>query len=92
MVDPMFIIDKSLRSFLTAVTPTAVALIAVIFTCIYLILPEFIRVYLNLQEFYWIYLNFRGVFFLAPPPLNLTKSQANFKFLDTLYLNFIEFT
>ena len=34
MVDPMFMIVKSLRLFLTAVTPTAVAQIAVI-------LPEF---------------------------------------------------
>ena len=30
MVDPMFMIVQSLRSFLTAVTPTAVAPIAVI--------------------------------------------------------------
>ena len=36
MVDPMFMIVQSLRSFLTAVTTTAVAPIAVIFTCIYL--------------------------------------------------------
>ena len=63
MVDLMFLIDKSLRSFLTAVTSTAVALIAVIFSCIYLNLPGFIRVYLNLQEFNWIYLNLKGVFF-----------------------------
>ena len=34
MVDPMFMIVQSLRSFLTAVTPTAVAPIAVI-------LPDF---------------------------------------------------
>ena len=34
MVDPMFMIVQGLRSFLTAVTPTAVAPIAVI-------LPEF---------------------------------------------------
>ena len=32
MVDPMFMIVQSLRSFLTAVTTTAVAPIAVIFT------------------------------------------------------------
>ena len=36
MVDPMFLIVQSLRSFLTAVTPTAVALIAII-------LPEFLE-------------------------------------------------
>ena len=36
MVDPMFMIVQSLWSFLTAVTTTAVAPIAVIFTCIYL--------------------------------------------------------
>ena len=39
MVDPMFMIVYSLRSFLTAVTTTAVTPIAVIFTCIYLNLP-----------------------------------------------------
>ena len=37
-VDPMFMIIQSLRSFLTAVTTTAVAPIAVIFTCN---LPEY---------------------------------------------------
>ena len=44
MVDPMFMIVQSLRSFLTAVTTTAVAPIAVIlnvFTLIYLKFPEF---------------------------------------------------
>ena len=35
MVDPMFIIAQRLRSFLTAVTPTAVTPIEVILTCIY---------------------------------------------------------
>ena len=43
MVDPMFMITQSLRSFLTAVTTTVVAPIAVIlpvYTCIYLNLPE----------------------------------------------------
>ena len=43
-VDPMFMIIQSLRSFLTAVTPTAGAPIAVILpvsTLIYLNLPEF---------------------------------------------------
>ena len=40
MVDPMLLIVQSLWSFLTAVTTTAVAPIAVIFTCIYLNLPE----------------------------------------------------
>ena len=37
MVDPMFMILQSLRSFLTAVTPTAVAPIAVILPKFYLI-------------------------------------------------------
>ena len=44
MADPMFMIIQSLRSFLTAVTPTAVAPIAAIlpvYTCIYLHLPPF---------------------------------------------------
>ena len=36
MVDPMFMIVQSLRSFLTAVTTTADATIAVVFNCIYL--------------------------------------------------------
>ena len=40
MVDPMFMIFQSLRSFLTAVTTTAVAPIAVIFTCIDLNIAE----------------------------------------------------
>jgi hypothetical protein len=40
MVDPMFMIVQSLRSFLTAVTTNAVAPIAVIFTCIYLNIPK----------------------------------------------------
>ena len=40
MVDPMFIIVQSFRSFLTAVTTTAVAPIAVILTCIYLNIPK----------------------------------------------------
>ena len=60
MGDPMFMIVQSL----TAVTPTAVAPIAVIlheftrlyltlpdFTCINLYLLEFIRIYWNLPEF-----------------------------------------
>ena len=38
MVDPMLLIVKSLWSFLTVVTTTAVAPIAVIFTCN---LPEY---------------------------------------------------
>ena len=44
MVDPMFMIVKNVRSFLTAVTPTAATPTAVIllkFTLIYLNLPEF---------------------------------------------------
>ena len=60
MVDPMFMIVQSLRSFLTAVTPTAVAPIAVIlpeFTWICLKLPELTWLYLNFSEFTWIYLN-----------------------------------
>ena len=40
MVDPMLMIVQSLRSFLTAVTTTAVAPIAVIPTCIYLNIPK----------------------------------------------------
>ena len=43
MVDPMFMIVHSWRSFLTAVTTTAVALIVVI-------LPEFTWIYLNLPD------------------------------------------
>ena len=50
-VDLMFMIGQNLRSFLTAVTPTAVAPIEVIFTFIYLYLPEFTYIYLNLPEF-----------------------------------------
>ena len=60
MVDPMFMIVQSLRSFLTAVTLTAVVPIEVIlpvFTWIYLILPEFTRIYLILPKFTWNYLN-----------------------------------
>ena len=41
MVDPMFMIVQSLRSFLTAVTPTVVAPIAVI-------LPKFDLIWPNL--------------------------------------------
>ena len=44
MVDPMFMIVQSLRSFLTAVTPTAVASTAVI-------LPEFTLIHLNFPDF-----------------------------------------
>ena len=44
MVDPMFMIVQSLSSFLTAVTPTAVAPIAVI-------LPVFTYIYINLPKF-----------------------------------------
>ena len=40
MVDPIFMIVQSLRSFLTAVKTTAVAPIAVIFTCVYLDIPK----------------------------------------------------
>ena len=50
-VDPMFMIIQSIWSFLTAVTTTAVAPIAVIFTCIYLNLPKVTRIYLKLPEF-----------------------------------------
>ena len=57
MVDPMFMIAQSLRSFLTAVTTTAVAPIAVILpesTWIYLIylnLPKFTSINMNLPVF-----------------------------------------
>ena len=44
MVDPMFMIAQSLRLFLTAVTTTAVAPIAVN-------LPVFTRIYLNIPEY-----------------------------------------
>ena len=50
MVDPMFMIVQSLRSFPTAVTTTAVAPIAVIFTCIYLNIPKITYNYLDLHE------------------------------------------
>ena len=56
MVDPMFMIVQSLRSYLTAVTPTTVAPIAVIlpvFTWIYLNLPEFTLIYPNIPEYDW---------------------------------------
>ena len=43
----MFMIVQSLRSFLTAVTTTAVAPIAVILP----VLPEFTKIYLNLPKF-----------------------------------------
>ena len=46
-VDPMFMIVKSVRSFLNAVTTTAVAPIAVI----YLHLHEFTWINLNLPEY-----------------------------------------
>ena len=39
IVDPMFMIIQSLRSFLIAVTTTAVAPIAVILSKLYLVLP-----------------------------------------------------
>ena len=51
MVDLKFMIVQSFRSFLTAVTQTAVATIAVIFNCIHLYLAEFTCIYLNLAEF-----------------------------------------
>ena len=51
MVDPMFMIVQSLRSFLTAVTTTAVAPIAVIFTCIDLNIHKITLIYLLLPEF-----------------------------------------
>ena len=44
MIDSMFMIVQSLRSFLTAVTPTVVAPIAVI-------LPVFTQICVNLPEF-----------------------------------------
>ena len=50
MVDPILMIVQSLRLFLTAVTPTAVKPIVVIFACIYLNLPEFTGIYLTLPE------------------------------------------
>ena len=58
MVDPMFMIIQSLRSFLTAVITTAVAPFAAIPTCIYLNIPKVTWIYLNylnLHEFTWIY-------------------------------------
>ena len=61
MVYPMLMIVQSLRSFLTAVTTTAVAPIAKIwpeFTWIYLNLLEFTWIYRILPVFTWIYLNF----------------------------------
>ena len=60
MVDPLFMIVQSLKSFLTAVTPTAVMLFAVIwpvFTWIYLNVPEFTWINLSLHKFTYIYLN-----------------------------------
>ena len=53
MVDPMFMIIQNARSFLTAVTPTAVTLTAVIlleFTWVYLNLPEYTGINLKLTE------------------------------------------
>ena len=49
MVDLMIIIVQSLRSFLTAVTPTTVTLTAV--TPLVVILPEFSYIYLKLPKF-----------------------------------------
>ena len=43
MVDPQFLIVQNFRSFLTAVTQTAVTPTAVI-------LPEFTRIYVNLPD------------------------------------------
>ena len=43
IVDPQFMVVQNFRSFLTAVTPIAVAPTAVI-------LPEFTRTYLNLPD------------------------------------------
>ena len=54
MVDPMLLIVQSLWSFVTAVTTTAVAPIAVIF---YLFLPEHTKNYLNLPVITGIYKN-----------------------------------
>ena len=45
MVDPMFMIIQSLRSFLTIVTPAAVTPTVVL--PIVVILPEFTCIYLN---------------------------------------------
>ena len=44
MVDPMLMIVQSLRSFLTAVTTTAVAPIAVIITFVYLNIPKCLNI------------------------------------------------
>ena len=46
MVDPMFMIVQSLRSFLASVTPSAVTPTAV--APIEVILPEYIKIYMNL--------------------------------------------
>ena len=69
-VDPMFMIVQSLRSFLTAVTPTAVNPTAL--TPIVVILPEFTNFFPqytlinhNLQLFtliYWMLPAFTGVY------------------------------
>ena len=73
IVDPMFMIIQNSRSFLTAVTPTAVAPTVVLlanlgdlpelnsnlpeFTLIHLTLSEFTGIYLSLPDFTLIYLN-----------------------------------
>ena len=56
MVDPLFMIIQNLRSFLTAVTPTAVTTAAVA-PIANQNLPEFTWIYMNFSKFSWIYLN-----------------------------------
>ena len=55
MVDPMFMMVQSLRSFLTAVRPTAVTPTAV--TSSVVILPEITSIFMNFPSFPLIYLN-----------------------------------
>ena len=95
MVDPMFMIIQSLRSFLAAVTPTAVTQTAVIpIVVLYLNFPEFscfvssefTLIYFKLSQFTLIYRKlpkFIGVYLNVY--LYLPDSTC-------IYLNFPQFT
>ena len=94
MVDPMFMIVQSLRSCLTAVTPTAVAPIAVIlsvFTWSYLNLPEFTWIYLNWIKLTWNYLNFPEFTWIKINLPEFTLICLNLPEFTWIYLNLPEF-
>ena len=85
MVDPIFMIVQSLRSFLTAVTPTVVAPIAVI-------LPLFSWIHLNLPEITWTYLNLPELNLKLPEFTWITWIYPNLHKYTWLYMNLPDFT